>query len=62
MVVFGHESGQGYTWDDFVVLWDTSDCFALCGAYLGSIDGYFCSCVVCGNWKVPDLIIFYGFC
>ena len=56
-MVFGHERGQRYPWDGFVVLWGTSDFFAFYGSYLGSIDGFCSADVVCGNFKVPDLVL-----
>ena len=60
MVVFSHDRGKGYAWDGLVVLWDTSNCIALFDGYFGGIYGFCCDDFICGNWKVPDLIILDG--
>ena len=60
-MVFGHERGKEYTWDGLVLIWDISDCFALYDGYLGAIYGFFSDDVICGNWKITDLIILDGF-
>ena len=60
LVVFGHKRGQGYPWDGLVVLWDPSDCLALYGGYLGTIDGFCSADVIGGNRTVSDLILLDG--
>ena len=43
-----------------MVLWDPSDCLALYGGYLGTIDGFCSADVIGGNRKVSDLILLDG--
>ena len=60
VVVFGHERGQGYPWDDLVVLWNPSDWLDLFDSYLGAIHVFCSANVVCGNWTVTDFIRLNG--
>ena len=55
--MFGHERGQGYTWDVIVVLLDSFDCLALYDGHLGATDGLCSADVICGNQTVPNLFL-----
>ena len=57
LVMFGHERGQGYTWDVIVVLLDSFDCLALYDGHLGATDGLCSADVICGNQTVPNLFL-----
>ena len=59
--MLGHKRGQVYSLDGFVFLLDPSDFLALYDGYLGAIDGFCSSDVICGNWTVTDLIILDSF-
>ena len=60
LVVFGHDRWQEYHWYGLVMLWGPSDVLALYDGYLGGIYGFCSSDAVCGNWKVPDLVLLNG--
>ena len=60
-MVFGHKRGQGYPWDDLVVLWYPSDFLDFYDGCLGGIDGFFSADVIGGNRTVSDLVILDGF-
>ena len=60
MVVFVHDRGQGYPWDDLVVLWALFDCLAWYDVYLEYTDGFCSTDIICGNWKFPYLILLDG--
>ena len=59
-MVFGHKRGQGYPWDDLVVIWDPYDCLDLYDGYLGAIYGFCYADIVSGNRTVSDLVLLNG--